>query len=226
MCNLYSMTRSHDALRQLFRVRPERSHLGNQPPLPAIFPRHEAPVLRLVDGAAELVPMHWGFPMPQTSKRTGEPILPKPINNARDDKVRTSPFWRESFETRRCLVPASSFCEAKGRKPATYVWFALRGDEPRPPMVFAGLWRRWRGRYRDGEIVELDAYTILTTTPNDLVRPVHPERMPVILAEADRETWLAGSPDEAHALCRPCPASAMRIVQQGRDLKGDEGGSG
>ena len=31
--------------------------------------------------------------------------------NGRDDKVFTSKFWQSSFEERRCLVPASSYCE-------------------------------------------------------------------------------------------------------------------
>jgi putative SOS response-associated peptidase YedK len=26
-------------------------------------------------------------------------------------------LWRQSFEQRRCLVPASSYCEPKGEKP-------------------------------------------------------------------------------------------------------------
>ena len=42
--------------------------------------------------------------MPQTSKRTGEPILPKAINNARDDKVRTSAFWRVAPPVRETSV--------------------------------------------------------------------------------------------------------------------------
>ena len=33
------------------------------------------------------------------------------VTNVRDDKVLTSKFWRPSFEVRRCIVPASSYCE-------------------------------------------------------------------------------------------------------------------
>ena len=114
-------------MRRVFLV--ERDRTGNQPPLPGIFPRHEAPVVRLAeDGKRELCRMHWGFLMPQVSKKTGQPILPRAVNNARDDKVSNSPFWRSSFAERRCLVPASSFCEAKGRAPATFYWFGLKGE--------------------------------------------------------------------------------------------------
>ena len=141
--------------------------------------------------------MHWGFRMPQVSKRTGQPIQPRAINNARDDKLLDSRFWRGSFEERRCLVPATSFCEAKGRAPATYYWFALQGEEPRPAFAFAGLWRSFRGNYRD-ELVEIDTHTVITTTPNELVRPIHPDRMPV--------TRIAPGPDEDFRVSIHAPA--------------------
>jgi hypothetical protein len=38
------------------------------------------------------------------------------VTNVRDDKILTSSFWRPSFEQRRYLVPASSYCEPKGEK--------------------------------------------------------------------------------------------------------------
>ncbi len=223
MCNLFANTMPVDAMRDLFAVDRGHDRLGNAPPLPAIFPRHDAPVLRCdADGARALTPMHWGFLMPQVSKKTGKPILPKAVNNARDDKLRASPFWRESFAGRRCLLPATSFCEAEGRAPATYHWFAMAGDG-RPPFAFAALWRRFRGRYRDAEPVEIETVTMVTTTPNALVRPIHPDRMPAILPREDWETWLRGDPDDAFALIRPFPAEAMRIARSGLDAKADPG---
>jgi putative SOS response-associated peptidase YedK len=60
MCNLYSITKTQDAIRQLFRIRRDRA--GNLPPLPGIFPDMAAPIIRkgedgereLGGGAAEL----------------------------------------------------------------------------------------------------------------------------------------------------------------------------
>lgn len=225
MCNLYSSLSTQEAMRRAFDVAPGRDLLGNFAPLPAIYPRHSAPVVRLAeDGAPELTAMHWGFLLPQRSKKTGAPILPKAVNNARDDRLATSPFWRDSFETRRCLVPATGFAEAKGRNPATYFWFGLQDDDEaeRPPFAFAGLWRRFRGEYR-GELVEIDTHTVITTTPNDLVRPVHPDRMPVTLDRRDHDTWLNAPAGEAARLLRPFPSGAMRIIAQGEGLKADPG---
>jgi SOS response associated peptidase (SRAP) len=110
-------------------------------------------------------------------------VAPKRVTNVCDDKVRSSSFWKGSFEERRCLVPVTSFSEPKGRSPATWHWFALKGDEPRPLFAFAGLWRSFRGPIqKDGEAVDIDVFAFLTTRPNDLVATVHPSRMPVILA--------------------------------------------
>lgn len=223
MCNLYANTTAQDEMRRLFEVTPGNDRLGNASAQPAIFPRDSAPVVRRQDeGVRELCAMQWGFLLPQTSKRTGRPILPKPVTNARDDKLRTSPFWRASFESRRCLVPASAFCEPKGRKPAVYHWFGLAAEEEgaRPPFAFAGLWRRWRGEIK-GEPVDLEVYAIVTTRPNPLVARVHPDRMPVILDPADFAAWLDGPVDAAADLLGPFPEDRMRIVRRGEGLTAD-----
>lgn len=224
MCNLYANTMPPDAMQQLFSVNTENDHLGNAEPLPAIFPKGTAPIVALdPDGTRWLRNSHWGFVLPQVSKRTGKPIQPKAVNNARDDKLRTSPFWRESFNERRCLVPATSFCETKGRNPATYVWFGLKGEAARPPFAFAGIWRRFCGNY-GGESRDLITSSIITTTPNALVQDTHPDRMPAILHANDYEEWLSGSPDAAFALICPFPAEKMIIHQKGEGLQSDRGG--
>jgi putative SOS response-associated peptidase YedK len=38
-------------------------------------------------------------------------------SNTRNDQVRTNKFWTDSLEKRRCLVPATSFCEPHGSMP-------------------------------------------------------------------------------------------------------------
>jgi putative SOS response-associated peptidase YedK len=145
----------------------------------------------------------------------------------RDDQIRANPFWRDSFHHRRCLVPASSFCEPDGQvKPATWNWFALEGEEDRPLFAFPGIWRRYRGPIKkDGPPVEIETYAFLTTTPNPLVATVNHERMPVLLArEEEFETWLKSPVDEAFALAREYPAERMALVQKGYDKEDLLGG--
>ena len=222
MCNLYSMTHPRDEARKFFRVSDNRAVQYEL--FPSIFPGYAAPVVRLAnDGERELVTLSWGFVLLLDGK------APRRVTNVRDDKIQDSGFWKGSFEERRCLVPASSFCEPKGEKPATWYWFALNGNEPRPLFAFAGIWRKYKGPIKkDGTNVELDVFAFATTTPNKLVATINHERMPAILAtEEEFAQWLTGKPDDAYSLIRPYRPEKMRIVQQGNEKldKLDEEGS-
>lgn len=223
MCNLYAMLASQDSTRRHFAVDPARDYLGNAEPLPAIWPKYEAPILRLSeDGTRELVSAHWGFLTPKVSAKTGKALKPDAWNNARDDKLTKSGLWKDSFLNRRCLIPGTSFREAKGRNPAEDFWFALTGTDPRPLFAFAGLWRGGQPGI-EGDEGDWTTHTMVTTSPNKLVEPVHPTRMPVILDPQDYETWLYGTPAEAAELLRPFPAEKMRTARQGVGLLTDNG---
>jgi putative SOS response-associated peptidase YedK len=214
MCNLYSITAAREAMLRLFRLGHNRA--AAFAPLPSIFPGHIAPVVRVAaDGEREMLPMSWGFVLLQEGK------APKRVTNTRDDKL-ASRFWRPSFEQRRCLVPATSFCEPHDdRRPATWHWFALQGEEPRPLFAFAGIWQRWRGPVKkDGPAVDIEVFSFLTTQPNALTASINHERSPVLLAgESAMDLWLAGSPSDVRRLLEPFPADRMRIVQEGFEKK-------
>jgi putative SOS response-associated peptidase YedK len=122
----------------------------------------------------------------------------------RDDKILTSRCWTPSFQQRRCLVPASSYCEPDSDKPAKWHSFAVNGDEERRLFAFPGIWQRGKGPVKkDGPNVEIDVYSFMTTAPNALTDSINHERMPVLLSEEEEfETWLSGSPAEALALAR------------------------
>ena len=219
MCNLYSNTTAVEAIRRLFKVGRVDTSAANLPAQRAIFPAYDGPVIRLGgDGGRELTMMHWGFILPQRDR------APKAVNNCRDDKARTSRFWASSFSERRCLIPATGFAEyhpenrdANGHK--TVVWFAVAGDGPVTPFCFAGIWRSWKGNYR-GELREMDVYSMLTTRPNEVVRPIHPTRMPVILDSTDHEQWLSGSEEDAAELLRPFAGERMKIALEGTKTDG------
>jgi putative SOS response-associated peptidase YedK len=211
MCNLYSQTRNVEAIRRLFRVPHNRATTIE--PQASIFPGYAAPVIRkAADGERELVKMSWGFVFKPADGKAW-----RRVTNVRDDKVLKSSFWKPSFEARRCLVPASSYCEPDTGKPAKWHWFAVNGEHDRELFAFPGIWQRWTGPIKkDGEPVEVDVYSFLTTAPNALTIGINHERMPVLLSEeADFETWLSGSPKEAFALARSFDPAQMRIVQSG-----------
>ncbi len=208
MCNLYSITKGPQAIREFARAM--RDTTGNRPPLPGVFPDQMAPIVRAgPDGVRAPVMARWGMP--------GPPQLGgQPVTNIRNVK---SPHWRRWLgEGSRCIVPATSFCEYADTKPReTPIWFAL--GEDRPLFAFAGLWTPWRGvRGPKSAPVEgeHELFGFLTTEPNAIVAPIHPKAMPVILttpAEVDR--WLGAETPDALELQLPLPDEALRIVASG-----------
>ena len=222
MCNARTLTSNVEAIRQQFRF--EINRVGNMALLPSIWPGQASPVVRhTADQQRELISMSWGFVLPQKGKAA------KRVTIARDDKLTSSPFWRSSFESRRCLVPTSSFCEWNVGKPKVAHWFGLQGKEPRPLFALAGIWRHWKGVLKEGgEPQEMTVVAIVTTRPNELVAKIHAARMPVMLvAREECDAWLDGTPKEAFARGQPYPAEAMAIVAKGEmrddglDVQGD-----
>mgnify|MGYP000703429229 CR=1 FL=1 len=163
-----------------FRENPDQ-FLGAEP--------YVAPPPVVAEGEARV--MTWGFPLVLKGK-SGQPLKPKAVNNAREDKLSTA-FWRASFERRRCLIPVSAWAEAEGAKGAmTRTWYSLAGDEV---FAVAGIWRpteEWG-----------QAYSMVMVGACAQMADVH-DRMPVVLARSDWEQWLAGTPAEAFALCQTC----------------------
>ena len=183
MCNLYNVRASQTELADFFDA--VAQDFGSNAP-DEIYPGYPAPVV--VRG--RLKPMVWGFPFERTGAK-GQKLKPKPVNNARTDKLKSF-FWRDSFENRRCLIPVTRFAEAEGAKGSmTRTWFSVPGS---PVFAAAGIWRdtdEWS-----------EAFSMVMTDANRQVAPVH-DRMPVILPPEAWPAWLEGTPHEAFDLCRP-----------------------
>ena len=212
MCNLYSLTKGQQAIRELARAM--RDVAGNLPPLPGVFPDYSAPIVRNApDGVRELSMARWGLPSPvfALKGRNSDPGVTNVRNVA-------SPHWRRWLGVEnRCVVPFTSFSEnealADGSHPP--VWFAL--DEARPLAFFAGVWTRWTSvrKVREGETTN-DLFAFLTTEPNADVAPIHPKAMPVVLTTPEEiETWMSAPSAVALKLQRPLPDGALRIVARG-----------
>lgn len=217
MCNLYSMDTGLDAVRaavrQLGLDLATEPATGNFAGVSELYPDQDGVVIHAAGEGAQLSSMRWGFP----AVRKGQSY----ITNIRN---LGSGWWRNvngEFLMQpeyRCLVPFTRFAEPiKGRQNA---WFAFPDREV---SFFAGIWRPWKGE-RLAEVpgksrrqrVERDwrLYAFLTTEPNEVVEPIHPKAMPVILTDPDEcRAWLAGGEDSL-ALQRPLPDGQLAIVER------------
>jgi putative SOS response-associated peptidase YedK len=184
MCNLYRMTKNADEVARWFSAINEAAgaNFGEE-----VFPGY--PGLVVAEGRVRQ--MNWGFPVVLKGKK-GQPLKPKPVTNARDDKLTTA-FWRDSFAKRRCLIPVTQWAEAEGKAGAmTRTWYQLHGHDL---FAVAGLWRptaEWG-----------HAYTMVMADACSQMVDVH-DRMPVILPREQWGQWLDGSEDDALALARTC----------------------
>lgn len=199
MCNLYSMTATVDEMRRVFGA--FEGDTRNLPPFDEIYPGHSAPVLRRRgDGGLKLEMMKWGFPGPKAAGG-------RPVTNVRN---LASPFWRNALNdpARRCIVPATSFCEWTAEpdpetKRKAKVWFGLHPGRS-PLFAFAGIWR-------PGEEGAFMAF--LTCEANRTVGEVHPKAMPVMLTPGqDVERWLGSKRADACELAKPFADTGMRRV--------------
>ena len=150
--------------------------------------------------------MRWGL-IPFWAK---DPSIGNRMINARAETVDTSPVFRRAFERRRCLVVADGFYEwLKVGKERVPMRVSLSSGEP---FAFAGLWETWRSP--GGQPVE--SCTIITTTPNAVMEPVH-NRMPVILPRNAEGVWLdtsgARSAAELKELLAPYVGPGLEVYE-------------
>ncbi len=135
--------------------------------------------------------MKWGL-IPSWSK---DAKMTFSTINAKAETLATSRLYAPAYKKRRCLVLASGFYEWRKDGPnKTPMCIGLKSGQP---FAFAGLWDGWKKP--DG--TWLHSCTIVTTEPNDVVRPIH-NRMPVILTSEAESLWLDPMTTDPKALDR------------------------
>ena len=117
----------------------------------------------------EFADLKWGL----VPSWANDPSIGNKLTNARSETVAEKPSFRHAFKQQRCLVLADGFYEWK-REGKTKQPYYIRMKDGRL-FAFAGLWERW-----ETQEPALETCALLTTTSNDLMKPIH-HRMPVIL---------------------------------------------
>jgi putative SOS response-associated peptidase YedK len=161
-------------------------------------------------GSREFAGLRWGL-IPSWAK---DPSIGSRMLNARCETVHEKPAYRRAVKSRRCLIPADGFYEWKKAGKDKQPHFIRRRD--RAPLAFAGLWERWQPP--EGEAME--SCTILTTSPNELMSPIH-DRMPVIISSESFARWLNPVQTDAEALAQfysPFSAGELEAFPVGNEV--------
>jgi len=177
--------------------------------LPGLVPRYNiAPtqvtaVVRSSENTRRLDLLRWGF-MPSWAKDIS---IGSRMINARSESLPDKPAFRKAVRFRRCIVPASGFYEWKPDGSRKVPYYIRLSDGT--PMGLAGIWEAWK----TPEGFFLETFTILTTSANPLITPIH-DRMPVILHPDAYDLWLdkgVSNPEQLQLLYPPYPADLMTL---------------
>jgi putative SOS response-associated peptidase YedK len=146
-----------------YNIAPGRKILGIVQPEPADF---------------RAVSLDWGL-VPSWAKdsKIGHSLI-----NARAETLGEKPSFKAAYHKRRCLIPATGFYEWRKTENGKQAYHICRED--RRLFAFAGLWEHWEQGDR-----QLYTCTIVTTTANTLMQPIH-DRMPVIIGAEQYRAWL------------------------------------
>jgi putative SOS response-associated peptidase YedK len=174
-------------------------------------------IVRMQYEEREILPAKWGLvnTWAKDAKRAAKQI------NARSETIAANPAFRDAFTKRRCVVPADGFFEWVGagssRQP---IWFHRQDGKL---ILFAGLYESWPASPDNWQ----RTFTIITTTPNRVVEPVH-DRMPVILSGDAVDEWLDPREEDTERLRKlltPAPEDTLvklSVSQRVNSVKNDD----
>ena len=207
MCNLYRLRTTREEVAAYFKANDDWRR-DVELDKDYVAPGKRGMVVREQDGQRVLSGMLWGYPTFRPRKRPAKEGQPAMLTdwwtNARHLE---KSMWKASVSApaQRCLVPFTQFAEPKAvadrADPRDDKWWFDVTDQSLP--CFAGVWNEDKTHGR--------VFAFCTTEPNPLVKPKHPNAMPVILLAEDHDRWLRGSYDDALELQAAYPSQLMSI---------------
>jgi len=222
MCGRFAVTTDPALLAEKIKAIDEATDASNAPnynvaptnTIATVVTRHSEPD---DDPTRRVRLMRWGLIPPWVKAgRDGAPDNKGPLLiNARSDKVASSPAFRGSAKSKRCLVPMDGWYEwranhdsAAGKKTAKTPFFLHRSDGD--TLFMAGLWSVWKPAK---DAAPLLSCTIITTDAVGELAEIH-DRMPLILAEPDWDAWLnPDAPLDPELLAQPPDVGGIELRQ-------------
>lgn len=175
-------------------------HAFSFPDLPVVFSDGS--------GGRRINLMKWGLIPSYTANGDEALLIREKTLNARAETIEERPSFRNSFPSRRCLIPVNGFFEwqhACGEKIPWYI------HHPGESIISLGaLYDRWSV---DGGRSYLNSFTIITTRANSLLSKIHntKNRMPLIIEKDQEERWISplSPPTEARAMMKSFPENIL-----------------
>lgn len=131
-------------------------------------------------GGAKAGRMRWGL-VPHWAEDVKSGLA---TFNARLESAVTKPTFRQAFERRHCLVPASGYYEWVGTGKGKQPWYIR--PERDPVLFFAGIWDRWVPPMGAPVL----SFSMLTMSAEGELAVLH-DRRPVMLPPDLAAEWLA-----------------------------------
>jgi putative SOS response-associated peptidase YedK len=187
VCGRFVAATSQEGIVRFFLV--DDRQAKDLPPSWNVAPTDPVYAVALHNRRRVLVSFQWGL-VPFWAK--DHKVAARHIN-ARAETIASKPTFAESFQRRRCVIPADGFYEWQRHPDGSRIpYFIYRIDGA--PMAFAGLWASWRDP-TDG--TRLRSCAIVTTQASGGISALH-ERMPVVLDPNAFSDWLDRDTDPAH----------------------------
>ena len=108
--------------------------------------------------------------------------LEKNIINSRLETIKEKILFKESFEKRKCVIPANGYYEWSIKNNIKIPYFINIPDKE--SFYFAGIWR-----YLDFKKSRSKVFSIITKPANNLLEEIH-KRMPVTLSAEESINYL------------------------------------
>ena len=204
MCGRMTQQRPTSELAEIFEAEDRIDAPGGRFNL---APTDDAAVVVQREDARAITEYRWGLiPHWSDTPKTGNRMF-----NARAETIDRQPAFRYAFGKRRCLVPVDAYYEWRRAGSVRQPYAIVSPDGS--PIALAGLWAGWKDE-DTGEVIR--SFTIVTTSANEMMAPIH-DRMPVMIPAAAWGRWLDPSRTDGTELAElkgllvPSPDGALEL---------------